>query len=181
VDLGRLFTVEIDIFYLIKYEIHLFVVGLVRGNSPATIGGGIALGVSFVFSIILTLVFVYCLKNNNVNSNVHEQRPHQHQQIRHKKQHRQNNHEQNSSHQVTVISGMHKYDNNHHQQQQPYSSNGYGLNHFPPPVQNFGLADGKQLPQSPLKTSSLYFNQSNGLMLNQNQQANIKRDNYNRH
>lgn len=156
--------------------------GLVKGNLSATIGGGIVLGVSAVFSVILALVFVYCLKNNDVDSNVNEQRSLPHQQNRHQKQHRQINREQTSSREITVVSEIHKYDN-----QKQYSPNGYSLNQLSPSVQSIGLTHstnsgfGRQLPQSPSKTSSFYFNQNNGSMVNQNQQANIKRNNYNRH
>jgi hypothetical protein len=146
-----------------------------------TIGGAVALGVSLLFSIILALVFVYCLKNNNVD----EQRsvPHHNKHMRHQKQHRQRTREQTSSHEITVISGVHKFDN----QQQQHSSNGHDYNHVSPPIQSFALADstnagyGRQLPHSPSKTSSFQFNQGNGSTYNQNQQSNIKRENYNRH
>jgi hypothetical protein len=175
----------------IRYFLFFFV-GIIKGNSSGIIGGGVVLGVSVFFSIILALVFVFCLKNNNVNSNINEQRSHtnqrQYKQNRHQQQNRQIKHEHTSSHQITVISGVHK-SNNHPQQQQ---SNEYGTKNFLPPYQRGGLADstnsgyGKQIPQSPSKISSFaYSNQSNGSIHNQNYQSptnpNIKQNNYNRH
>ena len=141
-----------------------------------TIGGAVVLGVSLLFSIILALVFVYCLKNNNVNSDSDERRsvPHHNKHMRHHNQQRRRTREQTSSHEITVISGVHKFDN--HQQ---YSPNGYDHNHVSPPTQSFGLSDstnsgyGRQLPQTPSKTSSFNFNS--------NQQSNMRRDNYDRH
>jgi len=134
------------------------------------IGGGVILGVSVFFSIILALVFVFCLKNNNVNSNINEQRSHtnqrQYKQNHHQQQNRQIKHEHTSSHEITVISGVHKSHN--HPQQQQQQSNEYGTKNFLPSYQRGGLTDstnsgyGKQIPQPP----------SN---------PNTKQNNYNRH
>jgi len=199
VDLPHLFTVYSYFFSII--DIPYFFVGIIKGNSSGTIGGGVVLGVSVVFSVILALVFVFCLKNNNVDSNINEQRSHrsqhQHKQNHHQQQNRQIKHEQTSSHEITVISGVHKYDNHpqqqhHHQQQLQQQSNGYGSKMFSPPYQSGGLTDstnsgyGKQVPQSPSKAYSFaLLNQSNGSINNQSPQsminANTKRNDYNRH
>src|SRR5690349_1463975 len=120
-------------FYYIKYS--FFCSGLVKGNLLATIVGGAAFGVSVIFSIILVLVFVYCLKNNNVNSNVNEQR--QHKQNRHRKQNHHVKYERNSPHEIRIIS-----------------------ENFSRPIQNDELSEstkfayGKQIPPSPAQRSS---------------------------
>jgi hypothetical protein len=125
-----------------------FFAGLVKGNLTATIGGAAVFGISALFSIILVLVFIYCLKNNNVNSNIN-QHQHQHQHNHHVQ------HGQTSSHELAVISGIHKYDN-HSQQQQPSKTSSFVLS-----------------------------NQNNGLINNQNYRSvvntNTKRNNYNRY
>lgn len=133
---------------------------------------------------------------NNVDSNINEQPSHtsqrQHKHNHHQQQNRQIKHEQTSSHEITVISGVHKYDNHPQQQQQLQQSNGYGSKIFSPPYQSGGLTDstnsgyGKQLPQSPSKAYSFaLLNQSNGSINNQSPRsminANTKRNDYNRH
>ena len=167
-----------------------FFLGLVKGNLSGTIGGGVVLGVSVLLSIILVLVFVYCLKNNDVNSNVNQQRTSPHQRQRKPNRQYQGNREQTSSHEITVISGTHNY-NNHSRQLQQHTSNEYNAKAYSQPNQTMGLADstnstnGQQLPLSPAKNSSFWLNQSNGSMISPSQQsisnANMRRDNYNRH
>lgn len=168
---------------------------MVKGNLSGTIGGAIVLGVSAIGSVILAVVFLCCLKNNNVNSNDNQQRStanqRHHKQNRHQNPNRQIRTEQNSSHEVIMMSGVHKHDNHssHQQQQQQQHSNEYDPKKFSPPIQSNGLVDstnsgyGKQLPQSPSKTSSFaYLNQSNGSTNNQSPiNSNAKRNNYNRH
>ena len=67
--------------------------GIVRDSSTGTIGGGIVFGVSTIFSVILALVFICCLKNNDVNTNTNNERssanPHQYEQQRHREHNRQ--------------------------------------------------------------------------------------------
>ena len=133
---------------------------------------------------------MYCLKNNDVDSDENEHRSSAHRQQprqnRHRAQHRPTKHEQTSN-EITVISGTHR----HEGQSQPSPPKEYDPRKLSTQAQSIGLADstnsgfGIQLPQSPLKTSSFAYNQSDGLMPNPNQisasNTNIKRDSYNRH
>ena len=150
------------------------------------------MGLSAFFSVILALVFIYCLKNNNVESQEEEQHSSTHQRPykrdHHQKHHRHIKHEQTSMQEITVISGVHKYDG--HSQHQPSNHDG---KKFSPPILHGGLTEstnsgtGKQLPPSPASKSASfgYLNQSNGSMNHQNYQSptntNAKRYNYNRH
>ena len=157
--------------------------GLVRGSSQGTIGGGIVLGVSIICGVLLALVFIFCLKNNNnINSNTQtnqsvgaagtnkRNRNGNHQQ-KHRAQQRQFKPEHSSSHEITVISGVHTFEKSSQQRQ----SNDYDMKRIPPSRQSSILTEsthsysGKQGPQSPLKGSSFaYLNQSNGSMTHPN-------------
>jgi len=145
----------IFIFILLNYVTYsYFFAGLVKGNLTATIGGGAVFGISALFSIILVLVFIYCLKNNNVNSNINQYPTSTHQ---HQHQHQHNHHVQHgqtSSHELAVISGIHKYDN--HSQQQSSKTSSFVLSN-----QNNGLIN----------------NQNYRSVVN----TNTKRNNYNRY
>ncbi|CAF1420517.1 unnamed protein product [Adineta steineri] len=162
--------------------------GLVRGISSGTIGGGIVLGVSLICAVILTIVFVCCLKKTDGNSDANEQRsagnhPHHrnnnnnHHHHHHQQQHnRQGNHGHIPTSEMTRVSEVQRYDHHHHQQQ----PNGHDIQMLS--YNHNELADSansshsRQMPLSPSKVpSSIQFNPSNSASNNQN------RNNYNRH
>jgi hypothetical protein len=162
-----------------------FLTGLVKASSSAVVGGAVVLGVSVFFSVILALVFIFCLKNNNVDSNANGRRPHtnqrQHKQNRHQQQNRQIKHVQTVPHEVVVIPGK----NRSNQQGQP---NVYDKQMRSLPAYNDGLSNsmnngyGKQIPQSPNTSSMNYLHQSNGSMNHQVPiHSNIQQNSYNRH
>ncbi|CAF0720462.1 unnamed protein product [Adineta steineri] len=184
-----IYGIKILFFFLLTSKKYSFILGLVRGISSGTIGGGIVLGVSLICAVILTIVFVCCLKKTDGNSDANEQRsagnhPHHrnnnnnhHHHHHHQQQHnRQGNHGHIPTSEMTRVSEVQRYDHHHHQQQ----PNGHDIQMLS--YNHNELADSansshsRQMPLSPSKVpSSIQFNPSNSASNNQN------RNNYNRH
>jgi hypothetical protein len=154
--------------------------------SLSIIAGAIVFGVSIFFSVILALVFVFCLKNNDVNSNANEHRSsgdrRQYAQHHRQRPKRSINHSKAPSHEISFVSGTHRPEQ--HQQKQSTVHNSSMIS---APTYN-GLGDsinngyGKQISQSPSKGSSFAFpNQANGSVSNNNYNSHVKRNDYNRH
>ncbi|CAF3467901.1 unnamed protein product [Rotaria sp. Silwood1] len=141
--------------------------GLIRPSLTGMIGGGVVFGVSAIFIIILVLVLKGCFKNNNVNSNTNDL-----QSSTDGRQFRRNHQverEQVSSHEITVISETHKYD----QQQQKLHQ--YDKKPRSRLTSTDGLTDStnhgyiKQTQKSSTKVSPIdYLNQSSHSINNQN-------------
>ncbi|CAF2879772.1 unnamed protein product [Rotaria sp. Silwood2] len=146
----------------------------VKGSLTGTIGGGIVFGVSAIFSIILVLVVKGCLKNNNVDSNTNE--THSSADEHQFKRNRQVEHEQVSSHEITVISEMHKYDQQ--QRQHPYDTNTRSqLVYTDRLTDSTNQGYGKQIQNSSTKVSSIdYLNQSNHSINHQNHKSSMDSD-----
>lgn len=166
-----------------------FLLGLVRGSSQGTIGGAIVLGISVVCGVILALILIFCLKNNNVDSNTptheqsstHQNNKHGHHQRKHRPHQRQFKPEQTSTHEITVISGVHTLEK---QSQQYKPSNEQDIRKISPTRQSNGLGEssysvnGKQGSQTPMKTASFtYLNQSNSSTHQQNHSSIVLPDN----
>ncbi|CAF3481645.1 unnamed protein product [Rotaria socialis] len=82
--------------------------GLIEGNSTGTLGGGVVLGVSAAFSMLLVLFIILCFKNNDVDSNTNERQSstnvHQHKRKPHVK------HRDTSVHEIEAVPEIHIYE-----------------------------------------------------------------------
>jgi hypothetical protein len=186
-------TFRTHLWYIQIYFYYIFLVfltGLIKAISSAILGGAVVLGMSTFFSVILALVFIFCLKKNDVDSNANEQQSHQHRrqhkQTRHSNQNQNQNRpvkrEQRFPQEVVVISGANRSD-------QQRRSNVYDKQMYSPPIHTSELTNGtnagygRQMPPSSVNTSiSGYLNQSNGTINHQQpMNANDRRSTYNRH
>jgi hypothetical protein len=165
-------TFRTHLWYIQIYFYYIFLVfltGLIKAISSAILGGAVVLGMSTFFSVILALVFIFCLKKNDVDSNANEQQSHQQR-------------EQRFPQEVVVISGANRSD-------QQRRSNVYDKQMYSPPIHTSELTNGtnagygRQMPPSSVNTSiSGYLNQSNGTINHQQpMNANDRRSTYTRH
>ncbi|CAF2097726.1 unnamed protein product [Rotaria magnacalcarata] len=88
--------------------------GLIKGSSTETFGGGVVLGVSAAFSVLLVLFVILCLKNNDVDSNTNERQSstnvHQHKRAAHVKHRDISVHEIQAAHEIQAVPEIHTYE-----------------------------------------------------------------------
>jgi Sec-independent protein translocase protein TatA len=143
--------------------------GLVRRIPSGVIGGAVVGGISLLLIILLLLVFFFCLENTDTDARSSGQGAsagRDHQKTRQQqRQHRQFNQERTTSHEITIISGNQRSDQQAQRQAHPHHSI-----EAERASMRTGLTDSanhgntKQVPPSPLKKTATFaqLNQSQG-------------------
>lgn len=161
--------VDSKIFLLPTDRSH-FSLGLVKRIPSGIIGGAVVTGVSILLIALLLLIFFFCLKNTDTNAHTSgpdaSARPGHRKARPHQRQHRQYNQERTTSHEITVISGNQRLEQ---QPQRPAHQQHISIEAERASMHT-GLTDSanhghpKQSPLSPsMKTATFaYLNQSHG-------------------